>query len=388
MKVLFITSKIQQTMNAMFELDRMGHTVAYYPEFAEDIDEDEAQEERFSHFLQNNPVDFILAHIYIEAVVRQAGRYGIKVAIYGMDSPMFSTWQTNAFTYDNCYFFYFDKKEYETIKSAGCNNAYYLPLAADIFQAEKLVITEKEIQKFASDISFVGSLYSQNVYDEYIQNFPVDIQDIFTSAIEGSAFIWDGQSRLEAFMSDKVVEAVRTFYPQMRAHMECYDMSEDYYVRQWFLGRKLTNVERTLLLSVLAQQYRLRLYTREKEIVPPEIARFPEVNPDDAYRVFYASKINLNITLRSIESGVPLRVFDIMSVGGFVLSNYQEEAAELFEEDKEIVLFKTPEEMIEKIDYYLKHEKERIRIGYNGYQKVKNCYTYKHQLQKIISVLF
>ena len=96
----------------------------------------------------------------------------------------------------------------------------------------------------------------------------------------------------------------------------------------------------------------------------------------------------MNITMRSIESGVPLRVFDIMSVGGFVLSNYQEEIPELFEEGKEIVTFRTPEELVDKADYYLKHEKERMRIGLNGYQKVKKCYTYEQQLNKIISILF
>lgn len=39
--------------------------------------------------------------------------------------------------------------------------------------------------------------------------------------------------------------------------------------------------------------------------------------------VFKQSKINLNITLRSIQSGMPLRAWDIMGAGGFLLSNYQ-----------------------------------------------------------------
>ncbi len=50
--------------------------------------------------------------------------------------------------------------------------------------------------------------------------------------------------------------------------------------------------------------------------------------------------------------------------------------------------FRTPEELVDKADYYLKHEKERMRIGLNGYQKVKKCYTYEQQLNKIISILF
>lgn len=124
-------------------------------------------------------------------------------------------------------------------------------------------------------------------------------------------------------------------------------------------------------------------------MVPDGITRFPEVSQlTGGFKVFYSSKININMTLRSIESGVPLRIFDIMSVGGFVMSNYQEEIPELFEEGKEIVTFKTPEELIDKTDYYLSHDTERIKVGINGYKKVNACYTYEHQLNKIISILF
>lgn len=142
-------------------------------------------------------------------------------------------------------------------------------------------------------------------------------------------------------------------------------------------------------MEILAQRYDIYLYTRMDEVVPEGIRRFPPVSQmEGGFKVFYSSKINLNITMRSIESGIPMRIFDIMSVGGFIVSNYQEEIPELFEEGKEIVTFKTPEELIEKADYYLKHEEERMKIGLNGYKKVKNCYTYEHQLNKIISILF
>ena len=39
-------------------------------------------------------------------------------------------------------------------------------------------------------------------------------------------------------------------------------------------------------------------------------------------KVFKASSINLNITLKISQSGIPLRVMDILGAGGFLLSNY------------------------------------------------------------------
>lgn len=389
MKILFIPGKGLQLGDAAITLSAMGHDVECYSEPIEAITENEEHMETFDVFLRKNQFDFVLTHIFSVIVARLTAKNGMKLAVYGVDSPMYRTWRREVMEYDHCYLFYFDKREYQMLKALGYKNVYYLPLAANFLEASALVITDEEINKYKCDVSFIGGLYSKNVYDDYVQDFPDRFQELFAVIMEKCAFRWDGSNRIEPFLTKEIIELIKRICPDVAEDMGYHDnMPEEYYIKQWFFSRKLTNIERTLLLNLLAERYDLHLYTREKEIVPPNIKRFPEIYFKEACKVYYSSKINLNITLRSIESGVPLRIFDIMSVGGFVLSNYQEEMTELFEEDKEIVLFRTPEEMIEKIDYYLAHEQERIRIGYNGYQKVKKCYTYEHQVQKILDVLF
>lgn len=91
--------------------------------------------------------------------------------------------------------------------------------------------------------------------------------------------------------------------------------------------------------------------------------------------------------MRAIESGIPQRIFDIMSVGGFVLTNEQEEIEELFTPGVDLVTFQSLDEMKDKIGYYLSHERERIRIAMNGYQKVRDYYSYPHQLTTILKNL-
>ena len=86
-----------------------------------------------------------------------------------------------------------------------------------------------------------------------------------------------------------------------------------------------------------------------------------------------------------IEGGTPQRVMDVMGAGGFVMTNYCEETAELFEENKEIVMFKTPEELLEKVEYYLQHDKEREQIARAGHDKVLDHYTYEKKLEKLLS---
>ena len=95
--------------------------------------------------------------------------------------------------------------------------------------------------------------------------------------------------------------------------------------------------------------------------------------------------INLNITSRTIESGIPQRVFDILACGGFCLTNYQPEIAELFEDGKELVMYTDIEDLLQKVEYYLIHEEERAQIAKAGYEKVRNCFSVKDRIAELIN---
>ena len=383
MRIVFGLSKIQQMPGIAYALERMEYESAIYPRPVEEIDGNEEKEHELEVFLQKHKVDLFLSNVFTCAVARITNRLDIKYAVWCMDSPAYFSWVPES-KYDNCYLFYFDYRECELKRQSGCSNVYHLPLAGDVAWGGSLVITDEEIAKFACDMSFVGGMYTKNPYDQMIERFSPEQQSTFTDIIEKSAFIWDGRERLS--MPPELVTAVRNKCPEIVD--KPYEISEEYLVRTYFMGRKLTNVERTLLMELLAQQYDIHLYTRNDDIVPDGVKRFPQVDAgEEALKVFYSSKINLNITLRSIASGVPARVYDVMSVGGFMLSNWQEEIPELFVEGEEIATYRTPEELLDKADYYLRHEDERIRIGINGYRKVKKQYTYEHRIEKIISIM-
>ena len=167
-------------------------------------------------------------------------------------------------------------------------------------------------------------------------------------------------------------------------------MDTDYLVEVLMLSGSIANRERTTVLSELSKYYKTTLYTKETDRIGNlgnVIVRPPVNYEDEMYKVIFSGKINLNLTMRAIETGVPQRVFDIMAVGGFVLSNYQEELEELFVPDKEIVLFRNLEELKQKAAYYLSHEKERIRIAIAGYQKVREKYNYANSLSNMIALV-
>ena len=169
--------------------------------------------------------------------------------------------------------------------------------------------------------------------------------------------------------------------------MKPFEMPPAMYLGILFLCRKLGEMERITCLNTLAEQFSVDLYTGSKSDQIGHLNLHPSVNYyTELGRVYHFSKINLNITLPSIETGAPLRIFDIMSYGGFVLSNYQKDFDTLFTPGKDIAVFHDLEELKEQAAYYLSHEEERMAVAARGYQTVNRLYTYEHQLQKMLDI--
>jgi spore maturation protein CgeB len=100
--------------------------------------------------------------------------------------------------------------------------------------------------------------------------------------------------------------------------------------------------------------------------------------------VFSQSKVNLNISLRTIRTGIPLRVVDVLGCGGFLISNYQSELEEYFEIGQDLEVYGSIEELYEKVQFYLEHEDVRRQIAQNGFEKVKRDFTFTDRLSRIL----
>jgi len=90
------------------------------------------------------------------------------------------------------------------------------------------------------------------------------------------------------------------------------------------------------------------------------------------------------MTNKAMRSGIPLRIFDIMGCGGFLISNYQPEILDYFVPGEDIVLYDSIPDLLEKIGYYLEHDEERDIIARNGYEKVKTFHNYNQRLSIIL----
>ena len=150
------------------------------------------------------------------------------------------------------------------------------------------------------------------------------------------------------------------------------------------------------------------------------------ISQDEMIKMFSQSKINLNLTksssgnsFRSIVSiflkkeltgqiritnprhwsgnfqsilakkrdQVKGRNFEIPGSGGFLLTSNADNLSDYYRDGKEIIIYKNNDEMIEKIKYYLEHDKEREAVARAGHKRTLQEHTYEKRFNDIFKIM-
>jgi spore maturation protein CgeB len=119
------------------------------------------------------------------------------------------------------------------------------------------------------------------------------------------------------------------------------------------------------------------------------------LTPGEYIKIFNSTEINLNLHSSSERDGVdPFgdfvnpRTFELAACGAFQLVDERELLPENFEAGSEIVTFKTPNEMREKIRYYLEHPEEARAIAERGRQRALRDHTYSQRLRSMLLTIY
>lgn len=331
--------------------------------------------------LEHMYIDAAISHDFSPNIAEACYERGIPYIAWAFDAPLQSLYSEQA-KYETNHIFCFDKVMMKQLEGQGIPHLEYMPLAANVSRVSAMQVTKEDEKTYSHDISMVGNLYEDNLYPILKERCENQYIKEIEQWIDENIGIWDGKNHLHGFLSEKCIDEIR--------NKNKVDSQDEYHVDNRFfyetlLARELTHRERVKSLNELAKKYEVHLYSGsdKSELIGVELhdkCDYHEVTP----KIFHLSKINLNVTLRSIESGVPQRIYDIMAVGGFVLTNYQPEMEELFEIGKDLVVFHDFDEMIKLAEYYLIHEKERLRIAMHGYQTVSSRYGYSNALTRMI----
>ncbi|WP_026650960.1 CgeB family protein [Butyrivibrio proteoclasticus] len=350
-----------------------------------DFEEKAIQE--LKDFIDSEKIDIAMTMDFCPSIARACAEKGVPYAAWIYDSPIQAIFHEEA-KQDTNYFFVFDRYQLEEFKKLGFTHVYYLPLAANVTRTGQLSITKEDEREFYCDISFVGMQYIDGRYAMYRDR----LEPEFRNQLEGFALNmlghWDKEDRVHEKMPQELIDAMVGLSEDEPVKLT--GMPNRIYFESVVVPRAVAYTERRLMIEKVADLHP-RWYgskAEEKDMIPG-VEYLPRLTYEDRLpKAYYLSRINLSTCLHSISSGLPLRVFDIMGAGGFILSNYQPEMDDLFKVGKEIVVYHDFDEMKDLAKYYLKHETERLQVLAAGYKRVCRDYTFPVGVKRIIDTVF
>lgn len=387
MKVLYITWEAFASEDVGAELKRRGYEVdEYWVTRIENTYSNPRLEQKIIKILSEKDYDFVFSWNYLPIVAIACNVCKIPYAAWVYDSPLMSLWHCTVVSPYN-YIFIFDKADYEELKAKGIDTVYYLPLAANVERYDSYQMDEEIEEAYQIPISFVGSTYTENRYKSYqALGWLDDYTKGYVDGLMATQKKIYGNLIMEEMLTPDIITGLKKV---VRGGMaEDCNFSFEKYFGQTMLPQYITANERQEVLSMLSERYPVYLYTHKKTpSLPHIINRGSAANKKEACFIFRCSKINLNITLRSIRTGMPLRIFEIMGSGGFLLTNLQTDFFEFFEPGVDFAYYDSYEDLLRKTEYYLTHEEERQQIARNGYEKVKKYHTYRNRFDTMLKIM-
>ena len=339
--------------------------------------------------LQKEAFLFVFSINFFPAVSESCQLFQIPYVCWVVDCPVMELFSPAL--KNNCNrVFLFDRAQYRYFRPVNREGIFHLPLATntDRWDYEITNATVRDRIQYAADVSFVGSLYSEKNPMRTLAGVSEYGKGYLDALTDAQMKVYGGNFIEDALTVNMINEFDALIPEQRKQYCKDNPGALRYLIAHQYIGAEIAEKERRRLLTLLARNHTISLYTRSDVSCMDGVKNCGGVKTlTEMPMVFHFSRVNLNITIRSIQTGLSLRLFDICGCGGFLLTNYQEELEELYTPGEEAEVYASEEELLDKADFYLAHEDAGKRIAGNGYIRTKETHNYPVRLGTMIRLL-
>lgn len=360
-------------------LKRVGadYEVFYY--IFKDWDNDKEFVEVFENKLSGSNFDIVFSVNFSPLISDVCSQKNIKYISWVYDAPI-NIRRTDTLKNACNEIYFFDRIQAQEYINQGVSGAHHMPLAVDTELFLKSAASESAAKDYSCDVSLLGQLYQSDFtylcgpLDGYTRGYLDGLVRTQMHLKNQGCYI------LKEMITDELMSELNKFY--LKASKNTFTVKNK--ELEYALACEATGRDRFTALALLQNRCRVNLYSNDKD---ERLKKVKNMGYVDYYtqmpKVFRKSRINLNISLSIIQSGIPLRVLDVLGSGGFLITNYQPEIAEIFEDGVDLVIYHDMKDLVQKVQYYLANDDARKEIAHNGYNKVKEYFTFDDRIHRI-----
>ena len=342
-----------------------------------------------SEYLYSRPTDFIFSINFYPFLSEVCNIFHIPYLCWVVDSPVMELYTHSVQNTWNRIFL-FDREIYNDIHNYNPECIFHLPLATNVSEKQALIFSSSDatLKKYCCDLSFIGSLYTEKcafdrlkLNDPYLLGYLSGIMNA-QEKVYGYYFIYE-------ILPDKIIQQFKQDFPHFYEFPFDSFLSDRTTLSQLYIGTKITVMERDHIMRLLSEKYPFLIYTGSDTTAYPKLINNGLASThSEMPLIFHESTVNLNITAKSIRSGLPLRIWDILGSGGFCLTNYQSELPEFLSIGEDLDTYASLEELDEKVAYYLSHPNHAKEIAMHGLETAKKYHTYETRLTQMLKLAF
>ena len=115
--------------------------------------------------------------------------------------------------------------------------------------------------------------------------------------------------------------------------------------------------------------------------------QYPVFDRDELVKIYNASLSSINITREHGESSLNMRVYEAMACGSLLLTDDKKDAHELFNPDREILIYRGEQDFREKVEWITKNRAWAHEIACRGRERILSEHTYFRRIQALIPVI-
>lgn len=347
--------------------------------------------------LLNKPA-FVFSINYFPYISEICQKLNVLYVCLSVDCPVLEFFSDSI--HNSCNrIFLFDYNQYLQFKDENPECIFYLPLGTNTDRWDAVLVEpvgkngKNDENRWLYDVSLVGSLYTEkSPYDDLTMT---EFDRGFADGLIESQLKFPGLDLVNEVLSDRLIQGLKSAKSRtLDNHWNKYVLSDaftdtdKYVAANYYLGMRVSQLERIRLLNMLAKDFAVELFTRSDVSALENVKVYGGVSTHkEMPEIFNRSKINLNITIRPIQTGLSQRIWDVLGCGGFLLTNYQMELPEYLQVGADLDCYESPAELKEKVAYYLSHQEERMEIAHHGYETVKNKHTCRHRVAEILKIV-
>lgn len=215
---------------------------------------------------------------------------------------------------------------------------------------------------FIYDVSFIGAAYAKRSYyvNHLVQN-QIKVDCFGPNWLINKPYSKIKKIKKEANRMKWLLQSLVTFSPGKRAEL-------------------------SLMVHDYDRLVRLRKVNLDRFHYPVKDVEIPGI--------FSRSKINLGFlevysenSSQVVQSHLHLREFEVPMCGGLYLTNYSDELTEFYIPDKEVIMYHNEHELLDRVNYFLKHSDQADKIRKAAYIRAINCHTYQKRLNDLFEKL-